>query len=75
MTENEWEPGRYPRPRPGGLSAGWSMRPDPLAEYVALEVPRESVAWLLRAGGRSGEARVGPAPRRAWVRPARSDFP
>jgi hypothetical protein len=47
MTEYEWERARVPAPaRPPALGAA-RPRPPPVAEYVALEYPRESVTWFL----------------------------
>jgi hypothetical protein len=49
MTEYEWEVGRVPRaPDARGLG-GHRSRKGPVAEYAALEFPRESVAWVLNA--------------------------
>ena len=47
MTEYEWDPPRVPRARL--TRSPDSLRPvtGPVAEYVALEFPRESVTWLL----------------------------
>jgi len=48
MTEYEWEIGRTPRmPDVKGLG-GFRFRRGPVAEYVALEFPRESVAWVVK---------------------------
>jgi len=53
MTEFEWETERIPRvPRPTILG-GHRRRPDALGRYVALELPRESVGWLLKGHSRS----------------------
>jgi len=47
MTEYEWEVGRIPRaPDAKGLG-GFRSRRSAIAEYVALEFPRESVAWVV----------------------------
>lgn len=47
MTDYEWEPGRLPRtPTPKSLG-GSRYRRGPIADYLALEFPRESVAWVM----------------------------
>ncbi len=46
MTEYEWEVGRYPRAPEARVLGGHRVRKGPIAEYVALEFPRESVAWV-----------------------------
>jgi hypothetical protein len=49
MTEYEWEIGRLPRandPRHRGV---FRDRRSAVAEYVALEFPREGVAWVVNA--------------------------
>ena len=47
MTEHEWEGDRLPRkPRPA-IGAPPHRRIDPVSHYLALEMPRESAAWLL----------------------------
>ena len=47
MTEYEWERARVPTPaRPPAPEAA-RTRPAAVAEYVALEYPRESVTWFL----------------------------
>jgi hypothetical protein len=49
MTEYEWEVGRIPRAPDGRGLGGFRSRKGPIAEYAALEFPRESVAWVLKA--------------------------
>jgi hypothetical protein len=48
MPEYEWEANRFPRPAKvagvGGFRFGWG----PVAEYAALEFPRESLAWVVK---------------------------
>ncbi len=56
MTEYEWDAPRVPRARlPRSPD---SLRPEtsPVAEYVALEFPRESVTWLLAPRSRGDAA-------------------
>jgi len=49
MSGFEWEIRRIPRAS-GHLGIGLSRpRPGPIAEYVALEFPRETVTWVLNA--------------------------
>lgn len=77
MSEFEWEITRVPRiPRPT-IIGGHRGRPDALGKYVALELPRESVGWLLNGHSRSRRDRqsrgdVGVRDRlRAWIRSAK----
>jgi len=46
MSEYEWEIGRFPRAPDGRILGGHRSRNGPVAEYVALEFPRESVTWV-----------------------------
>jgi hypothetical protein len=47
MTEYEWEVGRVPRAPVAKSLGGSHPRRNPLAEYVALEFPRESITWVV----------------------------
>lgn len=51
MTEYEWESGRVPRGTRAGIVGGTALRPNAVSEYVALEIPREHVGWLLSPEG------------------------
>jgi hypothetical protein len=49
MTDYEWEVGRMPRPRDERGPGGHHHRKGPVAEYAALEFPRESVTWVVNS--------------------------
>lgn len=62
MTEYEWEIGRVPRAPYARGPEGPPARKGPIADYVALEFPRESYHWVLnterdRGSQRSATAR------------------
>jgi hypothetical protein len=63
MTEYEWEIRRIPRaPDVRHLVGHYHHRKGPIAEYAALEFPRESVTWVAKPDpnherGRSAGAR------------------
>jgi hypothetical protein len=68
MTEHEWEKPRIPR-----ANASYSIGPPrrrlgPIDHYIALECPRESVAWVTKSHPPSSEgfpkARAGPKKQR-----------
>ena len=68
MSEYEWEPRRVPRPSRAEIHGSYQRRTHEIAQFVALEHPRESVAWVLRAGS--------PAKRRLpWVKRSRTAKP
>jgi len=48
MTEHEWETPRIPRTNSNPSSGSTRRRLAPIDHYVALEFPRESVAWVLK---------------------------
>ncbi len=71
MTEYEWEVGRIPRGPDAGLFGARRPRKEPIAEYVALEFPRESVTWVVTIEPRgqaqrpaSGPSETGEPPKR-----------
>ena len=47
MSENEWEPSRLPRRTLPALALPGRPASPPIAEYLALEFPRESATWLV----------------------------
>jgi len=49
MTEYEWEPRRVPRPVRPEIHGSYQRRAHEIAQFVALEHPRESVAWVMKA--------------------------
>jgi len=49
MTEYEWEVGRIPRAPDARDLGGFRSRRGPIAEYVALEFPLESVTWVVNS--------------------------
>ena len=53
MTEYEWEPRRVPRPISPQFLADHHRRAREVAEFVALEHPREHVGWILRQHAQS----------------------
>lgn len=48
MSEYEWETRRVPRPARAPLPWGYRPRASEVAEFLSLEHPGESVAWVLR---------------------------
>ncbi|MGP8016467.1 MAG: hypothetical protein ACLQNF_00210 [Thermoplasmata archaeon] len=46
MAEYEWEVRRVPRATDVRSLGGFHVRKGPVAEYAALEFPRESVTWV-----------------------------
>jgi len=48
MTDYEWEPRRVPRPARTDYLANYHPRHRAVAEFVALEHPREHVGWVLK---------------------------
>ena len=68
MSDYEWEERRTPRTNRPGILGLYRPRAREIAEFVALEHPRESVGWVLRqhaqaAPERSRERRAKPEPR------------
>lgn len=61
MSEFEWENRRVPRARTAAGHGLFSLSLAPVREYVTLECPRESVAWVVgsRAGGPSSPTKGG----------------
>ena len=53
MSDYEWEPRRVPRPPKAELLANYRPHYRAVAEFAALEHPRESVGWILRLHARS----------------------
>jgi hypothetical protein len=53
MTEYEWEPRRVPRPNSPQFLADHHRRAREVAEFLALEHPREHVGWILRQHAQS----------------------
>lgn len=50
MTDYEWEIGRFPKAPDSRWLRESRSRKDPIAEYVALEFPRESIHWVVKSG-------------------------
>jgi hypothetical protein len=48
MTEYEWETRRIPRPPTAELLANYRPHYRAVAEFAALEHPREHVGWILK---------------------------
>lgn len=48
MSEYDWETGRAPRPTSAEFLATLRPHHRAIAEYAALEHPRESLAWVLK---------------------------
>lgn len=48
MTEYEWESGPSPRPTKAEFRANTSTRQREVAEFAALEHPREHIGWVLK---------------------------
>jgi len=53
MSDYEWEPRRVPRPPKAELLANYRPHYRAVAEFAALEHPRESVGWILKLHARS----------------------
>jgi hypothetical protein len=66
MTEYEWEPRRVPRPTKTEFLANYHPHVREVAEFAALEHPREHVGWLLK---QHSEAKIRQRPQR-WYRKA-----
>ena len=47
MSEYEWEVRRVPRVRDERGLGGHRHRSGPIAEFAALEFPRESITWVM----------------------------
>jgi len=64
MTENEWETPRIPRANAVYSFGPTRRRLGPIDHYIALECPRESVAWVTKSRLPSAEGsprtRAGP---------------
>jgi hypothetical protein len=56
MSEHEWETPRIPRANSGFSVGSPRRRLGPIDHYIALECPRESVAWVLKGRLTDGEA-------------------
>ena len=50
MTEYEWEVSRVPKRRNEGIIGHHRPQPSSVGEYVSLEFPRETSAWVLGNG-------------------------
>lgn len=49
MTDYEWEVGRFPKSPDANWLRVSRARKGPVAEYVAMEFPGESVHWVIKA--------------------------
>jgi len=67
MTDYEWEPRRVPRPPKTELLANYRPHYRAVAEFAALEHPRESVGWILKQHARSTSSAPASRPKRAAV--------
>ena len=74
MSEYEWEAGRLPKPMYGRTVSGVHQRRHPIADYIALEFPRESVTWVTNPSAGSHEPTANPG-RRAKPKVAKKDSP
>ena len=70
MTEYEWETRRVARPtRPEFIASHHHRSTREVAEFAALEHPRESVGWILRQHAQAKEL----WPTRGRARPTKGD--
>jgi len=56
MSEYEWETRRVPKPPKVELFANYRPHHRAVAEFAALEHPREHVGWILKQHSRSKSA-------------------